>query len=89
MEEEEAAAVTSWTMSCVPRELGAIIKSFVKVSAIQPVAFHGRDEKLAWWSWTGLQGNRVDWEFTHDAPADRRWFRHVVYEVSMRRGMIK
>jgi xanthosine utilization system XapX-like protein len=37
-EEEEAAAVTWWRMSCVPRVVGSMRRSLVKVLAIPPVA---------------------------------------------------
>ena len=42
-EDDEATAVTWWRMSLVPRVVGSMRRSLVKVRAIPPVAISGSE----------------------------------------------
>ena len=75
LEEEDAAAVTVWTMSWTPRVEGGMRRSLVKVRAMPPVAKRELSQLLA-----GIWGARV---ITHNAPANSGRFRHCERESSM------
>ena len=48
LEEEDAAAVTVWTMSWTPRVEGGMRRSLVKVRAMPPVAKRELSQHIFW-----------------------------------------
>ena len=55
LEEEDAAAVTVWTMSWTPRVEGGMRRSLVKVRAMPPVAKRELSQHIFGWN-MGRQG---------------------------------
>ena len=83
LEEEDATAVTVWTMSWTLRVEGGIRRSLVKVRAMPPVAKRESSQHIFWPEY------RVSGVITHNAPANGCSFRHCERNLVCKRSVKK